>query len=41
MWTLKHDTDLMIAIYNHGLGNTEKYYSDKTLIFSTDNIKEI
>lgn len=39
-WTLKHDCDLLIGIYRHGLGNYEQIFGDKSLVFGNEEMKD-
>lgn len=39
-WTRKHDVDLMLGSYEHGMGNYERFHQNKNLIFWTEKREE-
>ena len=40
IWTRKHDADLLFGCYDHGMGNYDKYFADRNLIFNSDDRSE-
>lgn len=39
VWTRQHDIDLLLGIYDHGLGNFDLMLKDKSLLFPTMNTR--
>ena len=39
-WTVKHDCDLILGCYHHGVGNYERMFADQKLIFSCEASKD-